>query len=173
MNEQKPTRKQNRLSGFDYNNCGAYFITICTAERKNLFWQYVENESNNGVVGETTGLPKNQVLTKCGQIAKKVFLDIPRYYPAIQIDKQVVMPNHIHMILSIKADSNGRPMVAPTISTVIQQAKGIITKQVGYKVFQKSFYDHVIRNKQDYDSIWQYIDTNPLKWCDDELFFEE
>jgi len=61
-------------------------------------------------------------------------------------------------------------MLAPTISTVIQQTKGYITKQIGFSVWQKLFYDHIIRGEKDYKEIWEYIDNNPLKWELDRFF---
>ncbi len=74
------------------------------------------------------------------------------------------MPNHIHFIISIKADKNGRTQFAPTISRVVKQFKGSITKQIGKPIWQKSFYEHTIRNQTDYNEIWEYIENNPLKW---------
>lgn len=85
-------------------------------------------------------------------------------YASVRVDKYCIMPDHIHMILSIEADTDGRPQVAPTISWVIQQFKGSITKQIGRPIWQKSFYEHGIRNQQDYDEIWEYIENNPLKF---------
>ena len=74
------------------------------------------------------------------------------------------MPTHIHLILQINTDENGRPMVAPTISTVIQQMKGYVTKQLSRSIWQKLFHDHVIRNENDYPIIWEYIENNPVQW---------
>ena len=82
------------------------------------------------------------------------------------------MPNYIHLLLQVNTDANGRPMVAPTISTVVQQLKGTISKQIGCSIWQKLFHDHVIRAEQDYQKIWTYIDTNPVKWKED-CFYEE
>ena len=150
-----PKRKPNRLPEFDYSTPGAYFITICTQNRKNLFWEDV---------GASIARPQ---LTQWGQIAEKAISQIPKHYPAISVDRYVVMPNHIHLLLQINTDTNGRPMVAPTISIVVQQLKGVITKQIGHSVWQKFFHDHVIRNEQDYLKIWEYIDNNPAKWEED------
>ena len=86
-------------------------------------------------------------------------------YVAVRVDKYCIMPDHIHFIISINTDENGRTHCAPTISRVIKQFKGSITKQVGRPIWQKSFYDHGIRNPQDYDEIWQYIENNPLKYA--------
>ena len=77
------------------------------------------------------------------------------------------MPNHLHLLLRIMSDDSGRPMVAPTISTVVQQMKGVVTKQIGKNIWRRSFHDHIIRNEKDYLKIWEYIDSNPIKWLDD------
>ena len=77
------------------------------------------------------------------------------------------MPNHIHLLLQINTDESGRAMLAPTISRVIQQMKGVITKQIGQSIWQKLYHDHVIRGEADYLKIWRYIDSNAAKWQDD------
>jgi len=81
------------------------------------------------------------------------------------------MPNHIHIIIVLQCGENGRPKVAPTISRIIQQFKGSISKQIGFSIWQKLFHDHIIRNEKKYQKIWEYIDTNPLKW-EDDCYFE-
>ena len=63
-------------------------------------------------------------------------------------------------------------MVAPTISTVVQQLKGCVSKQAGFSLWQKTFHDHIIRDENDYEKIWEYIDTNPLKW-ETDCFYSE
>ena len=82
----------------------------------------------------------------------------------------MVMPNHVHLLLQIRTDIDGRPMAAPTVSSVINQMKGSISKQIGFSVWQKGFYDHVVRGEQDYREIWNYIDGNPARWAEDKLF---
>jgi len=88
------------------------------------------------------------------------------------VDKYVIMPNHIHLILKIERNINGRIISAPTISTVVGQMKRKISKLVGFDIWQKSFYDHIIRNQHDYQQIWKYIDDNPLKWELDKYYNE-
>ena len=156
-----PKRKPNRLPDFDYSTPGAYFITICTKDRRNLFWTDV---------GASIARPQ---LTRWGKITADSICDIPKHYPAVSVDHYVVMPNHIHILLQINTDADGRPMVAPTISTVIQQLKGIVTKRIGQSVWQKLYHDHVIRGQQDYLKIWEYIDNNPAKWKEDCFYREE
>ncbi len=156
-----PKRKPNRLEGYDYNSTGAYFITICTKNRKEMFWDNV---------GASIARPQEIKLSKYGKMVDDAINNISAQYPAVSVDKYVIMPNHIHLLLRICCDNNGRPMVAPTVSNVIQQTKGYVTKQIGLPIWQKSFHDHIIRNENDYRETWEYIDQNPLKWEDDELF---
>ena len=85
----------------------------------------------------------------------------------MRVDKWVVMPNHIHLILVLGANADGRPQVAPTVSRVMKQFKGAVSKRAGIPLWQKSFHDHVIRGEADYRRIWSYIDANPRKWRED------
>ena len=121
-------------------------------------------------VGAIIDRPKNVPLTNLGIIAQRSIENIPKYYPAISVDHYVIMPNHIHLLLQINTDVNGRSMIAPTISTVVRLMKGTVSKQAGFTVWQKGFYDHVIRNGNDYQDIWNYIEGNPSKWAEDKLY---
>ena len=155
MDKELPSRKRNRLKHYDYSSCGAYFITICTPDRRNYFW--------NGV-GATIGRPQDVDLSQYGKLVDEAINNIPSIYPALKLDHYVIMPDHIHLLLIIRADEYGRPMVAPTISRVVQQLKGYITKRIGHSIWQKLFFDHVIRNRQDYEEHVKYICDNPVKW---------
>ena len=161
MYMELPKRKQNRLTEYDYSTTNAYFITICTEHRKNLFWSDV---------GAIIDRPKNVPLTNLGIIVRQSIEDIPKHYPVISVDHYVIMPNHVHLLLQIHSDSNGRSMIAPTISTVVRLMKGTVSKQAGFSIWQKGFYDHVIRNEGDYQDIWNYIEGNPSKWVEDKLY---
>ena len=156
-----PKRKRNRLTEYDYSTTNAYFITVCTNNRKNLFWKDT---------GAITDRLENIPLADLGMTVNQVIHDIPKHYPAITLDHAVVMPNHIHLLLQIHTDADGRPMAAPTISTVINQTKGIVSKKAGFSIWQKGFYDHVIRSEQDYLDIRNYIEGNPGKWTEDKLY---
>ena len=158
---EMPKRKANRLPEYDYSTPNAYFITICTDKRKNLFWSDV---------GAIIDRPENVPLTQLGRLAEQSIQEIPRRYPMISVDRYVIMPNHIHLLLQIHTDSNGRSMIAPTISTVVRLMKGAVRKTAGFPVWQKGFYDHVVRGDQDYLEIWNYIEGNPGKWAEDKLY---
>ena len=156
-----PKRKKNRLTEYDYSKPNAYFITVCTAHRRNLFWKDA---------GAIIDRPKNVPLTDMGVIVQRSVEDIPKHYPAISVDHYVIMPNHIHLLLQINTDAGGRSMIAPTMSTVVRLMKGAVSRQTGFPVWQKGFYDHVIRNECDYQAIWNYIQGNPGKWAEDKLY---
>ena len=151
-----PRRKPNRLPNYDYSQAGYYFITLCTKDKQPLFWQ--------PSVGATYGRPLHSDL---GRIAEDTLSRLDAVYPYVRVDKWVVMPNHIHLILVLGADADGPPQVAPTVSRVMKQFKGAVSKRAGIPLWQKSFHDHVIRGEADYRRIWNYIDANPRKWRED------
>lgn len=152
-----PKRKPNRLKDYDYSKNGMYFITICTDNKKCLL---------SNVVGADTIRPNSTQLTKCGKIVKEAIENIPTIYPNCFVDKYVIMPNHIHLILSLN-NSSGRIISAPTI---IGQLKRYVSKTVGFSIWQKGFYDHIIRNDEDYITKAQYIENNPAKWQEDKYY---
>ena len=161
MSVELPKRKKNRLTEYDYSIPNAYFITVCTQKRRNLFWTDV---------GAIIDRPENVPLTHIGEIVRQSVENISEHYAAISIDHYVIMPNHIHLLLQIGTDYGGRSVIAPTISTVIRLMKGAVSKQAGFGVWQKGFYDHVVRNEKDYREIWNYIEGNPGRWTDDKLY---
>ena len=155
-------RKNSRLSEYDYSSVGSYFITVCVKDKQRIFW-------NNNVGADIIRPLDKSLLSHYGLISDKVINDIPNHYSNIFVDKYVIMPNHIHLLISIQ-NSDGRMISAPTISTVVGQMKRQISKLIGTGIWQKSFYDHIIRNRHDYDAAWKYIDENPIKWTSDEFY---
>lgn len=156
MQEDLPKRKNIRLQGYDYNQNGAYFITICVKDMHEMLGKID--------VGANCVRPQ---LSEIGGAVDDEILMLSDIYENVNVDKYVVMPNHVHMIITIDLADNGRTQFAPTISRVIKQFKGSITKKIGFSIWQKSFHDHIIRNEQEYQKIWQYIDENPAKWSED------
>ena len=160
MNGELPRRKPNRLKDYDYSQAGAYFITICVKDRKNILW--------NNIVGACIARPQ---LSNIGNIVNNTVQNVPHIYKnAVSIEKYVIMPNHIHMIIIIRGNEDGRAMCAPTISNIINQMKGNVTKQIGYSIWQKLFHDRIIRDQQEYEKIYEYIETNPSKWQEDKYY---
>jgi len=167
-----PKRKPQRLRNYNYVQNSTYFVTLCTQNRLNLFGQIQSG---------------NLVLNSAGKMVSHKFKELPNFYSGITIDKFIVMPNHMHAILIIHHNvletwDSGTPQGAfPTLSLsdYIHRFKTLTTKlyidgvQEGNyppfdkKIWQKSYHDHIIRSEQDYQKIWGYIDTNPIKWLDD------
>lgn len=119
------------------------------------------------MVGAIIDCPEKVPLSKTGEIVRRHIIAIHQHYPAVLVDHYVIMPNHIHLLLVINADASGRSMIAPTISTVVKMLKDAVSKSVGHAIWQKSFFDHVIRNEKDYQRVWTYIENNPIKWTED------
>ncbi len=156
-----PKRKKMRLEGFDYSSCGAYFVTVCVSGRKPILWQ----------VGANCVRPNEKIpLSNTGVIIDNEIQKLSTVYENVKVDKYCIMPNHIHIILFILSDENGRTQFAPTLSRIIKQFKGSVTKQLGFSIWQKSFYDKIIRSDKSYLEVWQYIDENPFKWAEDEYY---
>ena len=164
MNKRKP----NRIPEYDYSQIGAYFITICSSDMSHIFGR---------IVGAATCRPYT-LLSNTGKIIENEINQISNIYDCVSVDCYIIMPNHIHMIISIV---DRRPQVAPTISRVIKQFKGKVTKLVGATcgrplntpIWQRSFHDHVIRNDRAYQKIWEYIENNPYTWVEDRYYTQE
>ena len=164
MEKCLPERKHTRLRDYDYGTAGAYFVTICTQNRRCLL---------SRIVGR--GLAPAEIqYTQYGQIARNQLLLLERRYPALKIDSYVIMPNHIHAILILEDAEEGRNR---TLSDVICAYKSLTTRECKKvrpidKLFQTSFYEHVIRGRKDYDEIVEYITNNPKQWELDSLYSE-
>lgn len=164
MDNELPKRKANRLKHFDYSTNGAYFITICTKDRKCIL---------SNIVGDGFPVPR---LTPCGKIVFDLINEIVLKYDKVCVSKYVIMPNHIHMILNVSNDS-GTENPSPTISKIMGWFKYTATKQInmlcgisGQKIFQRSFYDHIIRNENDFNEIYRYIENNLAQWQEDKFY---
>ena len=174
MRPTKHHRRSTRLSGYDYRQAGAYFVTICTQNRECLF-----GDVNDGRV----------VLSGPGEMIESVWHGLPERYPGVIVDAFVVMPNHIHGVVTLVGagasacpDGSGQPQgVAPTLSLpdVVHRLKSLTTaryrrevRESGWQPFagrlwQRNYYEHVIRDEDDLDRVRRYIAENPLRWDDD------
>ena len=142
-------RKKLRLNGFDYSTNGAYFVTLCTINRKCILSSI--RKSGNYSYPEVK-------LTDIGLIVKKYMNNIPG------ITSYVIMPNHIHLIVEKENILNS------VLSNDIRSFKTVVTKEVGFQRWQSGFYDHIIRDDYDYNVHLQYINDNPIKWCEDKYY---
>ena len=146
------SRKNPRMSHYDYTTPNYYFVTICTRDKICLF----------GTVDR---------LNEFGKIANTGLSQIENHFPGVRMDKYIVMPNHIHAIVVLTN-------TAVDLSVVIGQYKSFVSNRIhkaGYPnpVWQTSFHDHVIRSQRSYQHIWQYIDSNHAKWQTDCFYTED
>ena len=132
-----PQRKPTRLKDFDYGTPGAYFITICTQNRNCILSRIITE------TGEVA-------LSEAGKVLDQQIRDVKCCYQSVTIDKYVVMPNHVHMIVRIKATGG------PTVTDIVRRLKSVTAHQVGAGLFQRSFHDHVICTEADYRMIREY-----------------
>lgn len=171
--------ESTRLKNWDYRNNGAYFITICTANRKPYFGEIV--------VVETL---KTMNLSEIGELAQTFWEKIPTHFPFVALGNFVIMPNHMHGILIINNESleNNESLqcndstdffsdISPkpgSISTIIRSYKSIVTKNAHLlnKNFewQSKFHDHIIRNSIAFERIQNYIENNPSNWKEDKFY---
>ena len=166
MEERK--RKNTRLKEYDYSSAGSYFITVCSKDRKPVF---------SRVVGDgDPDVPQTKIsLYKYGEIIKNNLDYMNKIYDDVEIDNYVIMPNHIHILISVyNYGTSGAP--SPTneiIPSFISTLKRFVNKQVGENIFQRSYNDHIIRNENDYIKHYTYIENNPVKWELDKLYTKE
>ena len=166
MDNRFPQRKHPRLESYDYSKGGAYFITICIQNRKCLLSRIVER----------VHAPAEILHSTYGQIARDQLFLLEHRYPFLKIDQYVIMPNHIHVILLLEETAGASPR--PTISDIICAYKSLTTRECKKyrqidKLFQTSFFEHVIRGRRDYDEIAEYITNNPKQWTMDKLYAKE
>lgn len=163
-------RKRIRLPEYDYDTPGAYFITICVKNRHCLLSRILWPDEQED--------PHIQLLPY-GVIASKYLQQIGNFYPDLQLESYVIMPNHIHFILMLHETEEG-PSRTPvptlqnnTISRFISTFKRFCNKDFGKNIWQDRSYDHVIRNPEDMYQHLKYIQENPMRWKLDELYSEE
>ncbi len=157
-----PKRKPTRLKGYDYGSPGAYFITICTYNRKQIL---------SRIVGDDAHIVPQNRLSNYGLVCEKYIKSINDSYDDVVVDKYGIMPNHIHLIVFLKGTMRAS---SPTknVQNIVRSFKTLVTKEIGTKIWQRSYHDHIIRGKEDYKKIWEYIDTNVIRW-EKDCFYEE
>ena len=169
---EQPTRKKNRLESYDYSQNGAYFITICTKDKKCIL---------SSIVGDgVLDVPLTH-LSFCGGVVDRRIREMNRVYPHVQTVKYAVMPNHVHLLICIEGQGNcggaGTSRTpSPTngiIPAYISTFKRLCNREIGGNIWQRSYHDHIIRGRSDFEMIWSYIDTNPARWQQDCFYTEE
>lgn len=160
-----PKRKSNRIKGYDYSQNGVYFITVCTRDRENLLSEITVGD---GVLD----VPQNK-LTEYGKIVNKYILQASGNSDLF-VEEYVIMPNHIHLLIRVSNQNGTSRAPSPTANALIPMyistLKRFCNRDIGRNIWQRSFYDHIVRNEDDYLNICEYIETNPLKWDKDRFY---
>ncbi len=154
-------RKKLRLKNYDYSSPGCYFVTILAHNRSKIFWD-------------------NDNINELGKIVENEILCIKEHYTDVKIDNYVIMPDHVHLLVTIGCDALGndedllldellKKSIHPKLENVVGSLKSGISRKIHIlyptmNVWHKSFYDHIITNSNEYDEIWDYIDANPIRW---------
>ena len=168
----KHHRRSIRLKGYDYSQAGYYFVTICCYQRQCLFGKIID-----GVMH----------LNRYGAIVEDEWLKSSVIRAEIKLDEYIVMPNHFHGIIIINpVGANGRSplrsasqhlsMKSRSLSSLMAGFKSAVTKKInlirnapGTPIWQRNYYEHIIRNQESLDKIRQYVINNPLSWQIDQL----
>ncbi len=156
--EDLPRRKKIRLEGYDYSANGLYFVTICVTKKYQVLWENVGANSVRPLTSNEILPPK---LSVTGKLVKRKLTEIAEHYPDVFVEMSCIMPDHVHIIIKIeKQPKNGRTLFAPTsetptLSRVIKHFKEAVTKELGYSIWQKSFYDTIIKNRKQHAEIRQ------------------
>ena len=192
-NSKFPERKQIRLKRFDYSSNAAYFITICTEDKKKLLGEFVGYDACD--------VPQIS-LSKFGILVKKNLCLMDNKYKNVFVDKYVIMPNHIHFILIVSDasaeafrdsdkvgfygtsqasyptyDVSAKAVLSGSekrqheiVPKFVSLLKRYINHDIGFNIWQRRYYDHIIRNENDYRNIWNYIENNPAHWAEDRYY---
>ena len=167
MGEKLPQRKHTRLKSYDYSRPGAYFVTVCTHNRRCILSKITGYQQNYPNKAEITLLPY-------GIIAAQQLFALEKRYPYVKLDSYVIMPNHIHAIVRIKSTIE-EYADKKDLFDIIGAYKSLTARACNSlypidNLFQVSLYDHVIRNSDDYHRIREYIYNNPHTWLLDEMY---
>ena len=165
-------RRSIRLKGYDYSQAGMYFVTICVQKHICLF-------------GDIIG--KQMILNETGKIVENLWFEIPQHFPDAILHEFIAMPNHIHSIIELTHNNatvgakNFSPLqslrsvpcgTARSIGSIIRGFKIGVTKQLGYSIWQRNYWEHIIRDEQSYQNIANYIMDNPANWEKDKFYME-
>ena len=171
---RKHNRRSIRLKDYDYARPGAYFVTVCAHRLANLFGEVVDGK---------------MILNALGLIVEEEWRETPEIRPYVDLDEYVVMPNHLHGIIMIvngrgtmhrapTMERFGKP-VSESLPTILRAFKAAVTRRInrmhgtpGQPVWQRNYYEHIIRDERSLHHIQQYVDNNPQRWHMDRYNLE-
>jgi REP element-mobilizing transposase RayT len=142
-------RQHMRLAGYDYSRVGAYFVTLCAVDQEGLFGEIVADK---------------MCLNQIGTVVASCWGEIPKHFPNVALDEFVVMTNHLHGILLLADGMAGHARPLPVI---VGSFKAAVSRLAGFPVWQRSYWDRVIRGEAELNQVRRYIAENPSRWSTD------
>ena len=146
-------RRSIRLQGYDYTNTGIYFVTICCHQRQHLF-----GEIDNG----------EMKINAIGQIVSNLWQKTPQHFPNVELDAFILMPDHLHGIIIISESTE-----KSSLANIVQNFKSIssrkinrINKNYGISIWQRNYYERIVRSELEFKNLREYIENNPANWSD-------
>lgn len=158
METSKPQRRSIRLKGYDYTQPGAYFVTFCTHNRMPILWE---------------DHAESKTLSKFGRIAEHAWLELPDQFSNLRLDKFCIMPNHIHGIIQLldtDTRSHGLAEIVRWYKSISGRRINSARQATGLPVWQRNYYEHIIRNEKEWSQIRAYISMNAENWKNDRNF---
>ena len=153
LNDKPYSRRSIRLPTYDYSSAGYYYITICTFKRRCMLGKIIHEKMQ---------------LNSCGEMIKRWWLTLPQQFNAIHLDHYIVMPNHIHGIISLKYPN---PFSKIALGRAMQWFKGMSAREYSqgflaeHPLWQRNYYEHIVRNDHELSVFREYIVNNPLQWA--------
>jgi putative transposase len=154
-NPRNRHRRSIRLKAYDYTQPGAYFVTLCTDDRQLLFGEITDGAMH---------------LNRMGLIVQNTWLDLPRHYPHVVLDAIVIMPNHVHAVIVLTDNGithkkrHGLPEIVRAFKSFSAKRINALRRTPGRPVWQRNYYDHIVRNEDEWEGIRAYIQNNPQEW---------
>lgn len=160
-----PKRKPNRLSHYSYSSEGCYFLTLCAVDQRCLFSRIQHSSLSEAPIVQ---------LSNYGRILNDQIETMKQIYSDIRIDHYVIMPNHVHFLLSVITQQTAASPANERVPSFVSALKRMTNKTAGCNLWQRSYHDHVIRDEDDFLRRWKYIEENPARWTMDRFYtFEE
>jgi REP element-mobilizing transposase RayT len=166
---ERPARRSPRLKDYDYGQNGAYFVTICTHNRENLFGEIVQDQMQ---------------LNSYGEIVWAGWRDLANHYISIELDAFVVMPNHVHAIVMLigpvdiaREGLSPSPTAKHGVTEIVRALKSFSARRIHEQggtnaglIWQRSFHDHIRRSEPELNKLREYVLYNPAKWAEDTFY---
>lgn len=156
---QYPKRKHIRLKTHDYAQSGVYFLTLCVREKVPMLGILCETETDVFIKRSSYG----ESVDACVR-------EIEKHYSHVKLRRYMLMPDHIHLLVQIrnKADIPSEEKTA-SVCDIVKGLKRAVTKKIGFSIWQNSFYERIIKDREAYVSVCRYIDQNPRKWAENPI----